>query len=393
MWPFTHRLEALTEADLQRLIAAGVRESTTLEFKREMYRRNAKHTREMLRDVAAMANAEGGVLIIGMKEDGQGTAQQLIPVPDAEAEANRLVQLCLAHISERIPGLQARPVPINGGDVVVVRVPRSYRRPHMITFEGVTDFWVRHDRQKSRMSVAELRTAVMATEDAEMKAQRFGKSRIANALNRRAVIMLGATPLLLEDGRVSVDDARLPRLLRQPPTFRPLVGAALSTPLCDVHPTLRGLAGVTPGIQELEIFRNGHVEFLRFQRELVLEQLQGLPHPTLLEWVVAEYIRNFMHFVAALRDITEIVDPYVVRVAVFNCRGVTMAEAGFDVLGHGNIKEWSEGDHLILDPIITHADEAGDRAAQRIADRFWNAFHFNRCPFFLEDGRFHIPGR
>src|SRR5262249_31256505 len=159
-----------------------------------------------------------------------------------------------------------------GGDVVVVRVPRSYRRPHMITFDGATDFWIRHDRQKSRMSMAELRMAVTATEDAEMKTQRFGESRIANALNRRAAVMLGASPLLLEDGRVSIDDERLPILLRRPPTFRPQVGVALSTDRCDVHPTLRGLAGLTPGFQELEVFRNGHVEFLLFAHDLISEQ-------------------------------------------------------------------------------------------------------------------------
>jgi len=281
MWPFTHRLDELTEADLRTLVAAGVRESTSLEFKREMYQcRNPEQTREMLRDVSAMANAEGGVLIIGMEEDGQGTAQQLIPVPDAEAEANRLISLCLAHISERIPGLRAVRVPVNAGDVIVVRIPRSYRRPHMVTFGGVTDFWIRHDRQKSRMSMAELRTAVLATEDAEMKAERFGESRIANALQRGAAFMLGATALLLEDGRVSTEDERVAKLLREPPTFRPVVGAALSIPGCEVHPTLRGLASVARNVQELELFRNGHVEFLLFAHDLVvLEQRRGLPRP------------------------------------------------------------------------------------------------------------------
>ncbi len=394
MWPFTRSLDELTEADLRALIDIAARESTSLEFKREMYqRRDPGHTREALRDVAAIANADGGVLIIGMEEDGQGTARQLIPVPDAEAEANRLVHLCLAHIAERIPGLRAVRVPVNGGDVVVVRIPQSYRRPHMITFEGVTDFWIRHDRQKSRMSMAELRIAITATEDAEMKVQRFGESRIASGHDRHAAFMLAASPLLLENGRVSIDDERLHALLRRPPTFRPRVGMALFTDQGIVHPTLRGLAGITPGIQELEVFRNGHVEFLLFAHDVVSEQRQGLPHRTLCGWAVAEYLRNFVHFVAALRDITQILDPYVVVVAIFNCLGVTMAEAGLDMWGRGRTNEWSESDHLVLDPIITHPDEVSDHAVQRIADRFWNAFHFARCPFFLDDGRFHIPQR
>ena len=153
------------------------------------------------------------------------------------------------------------------------------------------------------------------------------------------------------------------------------------------------MVGVTPGFQELEIFRNGHVEFRLFRHDLLSEQRPGLPRRTLTSWAVAEYIRNFVHFAAALRDITEILDPYVIVFAIFNCLGVTMAEAGLDMWGRGRENEWSEGDDIVLDPIITHADEAPDRAAQRMADRFWNAFHFGRCPFFLEDGRFHIPER
>jgi len=98
-----------------------------------------------------------------------------------------------------------------------------------------------------------------------------------------------------------------------------------------------------------------------------------------------------VHLIAALREITEIVDPYAIRVAVFNCLGVAMSEAGPDRWGPGRTNEWSEGNHLILDPITTHADEASDRAAQRIADRLWNAFHFDHCPFFRQDGRFYLP--
>jgi len=351
MWPFTRRLDELAEDDLRALIAAGIREGTSLEFKREMYqRRNPEQTREMLRDITAMANAEGGVLILGMAEDGRGTAQQLVPVPDAAAEADRLIQLCLAHISERIPGLRAVRVPVTSGEVIVVRIPRSYRRPHMVTFDGVTELWIRHDRQKSRMSVAELRTAVLATEDAEMRAERFGASRIANARQRSAVFMLAATPLLLEDGRVTIDDERVARLLRQPPAIRPqAAGAVLALPGCEVQPTLRGLAAVSRGVQELEVFRNGHVDFLLFEDRHLFARRQGLPR-SLVGWVVAEYMVNFLLLIAELRNITEIADPYVIRVALFNVRGVTMTERGVDPSGLAGVlaraNEWSESDHL-----------------------------------------------
>jgi predicted HTH transcriptional regulator len=48
----------------------------------------------MLRDVSSIANADGGVLILGIAEDGESQAVKILPVPDAEGEADRLMKLC-----------------------------------------------------------------------------------------------------------------------------------------------------------------------------------------------------------------------------------------------------------------------------------------------------------
>lgn len=95
MWLFSKPSEQLTEDDLGALITNGVRESVTLEFKRQMYDRRDPNARiEMLRDISSIANAEGGVLVVGIQEDGAGTAQALVPVPDAEVEAARIISTC-----------------------------------------------------------------------------------------------------------------------------------------------------------------------------------------------------------------------------------------------------------------------------------------------------------
>lgn len=85
MWPFSKSLDDVRVDDLQGLITAGAREGAGLEFKEAMYdRRDPGHVRELLRDVASIANAVGGVLLIGMREDGDGTAIELVPVRDAD---------------------------------------------------------------------------------------------------------------------------------------------------------------------------------------------------------------------------------------------------------------------------------------------------------------------
>jgi predicted HTH transcriptional regulator len=70
-------LERHSEADLQRLIADGVRESRDLDFKRDAVGDDRDAKREFLRDVTSFANAAGGYLLIGMAE-AAGVADALI---------------------------------------------------------------------------------------------------------------------------------------------------------------------------------------------------------------------------------------------------------------------------------------------------------------------------
>ena len=70
-------LERVSEADLQRLIADGVRESRDLDFKRDPVGDDRDAKREFLRDVTSFANTAGGYLIIGMAE-AAGVADALI---------------------------------------------------------------------------------------------------------------------------------------------------------------------------------------------------------------------------------------------------------------------------------------------------------------------------
>lgn len=397
MWPFSKPAEQLTEADLRWLIDNAVRENVSVEYKRQTYDKRDPNARiEMLRDVSSIANAEGGVLILGMDEDGAGVARALVPVPDAEAEGRRIVSSCLASIAERIPGLAARPVTITGGEAIVVIIPRSYRRPHMITADGANELWIRHDRQKSRMSIAEVRTAITAAEEFEMRVQEFiDRRRRSWTAQQGRLLGITGTPLLIEAGRVDVLAADLRRLLRDPPTYRPNgVGVALAYEESRVLPTIRGAAAYTEDAQTLEVYRSGHVDFAALKVESYAEFHDGRKVWVFKGWAVAEYVRNFVHFVRALRALASIADPYVFTLTATAARGFNMPESGRHNIRMGErFNEWTEADHLELEPALAQLDEEPDRTAQRIVDHFWNALNYPRCVFFDGAGRFVIPDR
>ncbi|SEF13838.1 Putative DNA-binding domain-containing protein [Burkholderia sp. WP9] len=78
------RLDAVTEADLQTLIDHGVRESRTLDYKRDWPADRDART-ELAKDVCAFANTMGGDLVFGMREEG-GAAAAIVPLPSSEAK-------------------------------------------------------------------------------------------------------------------------------------------------------------------------------------------------------------------------------------------------------------------------------------------------------------------
>ncbi len=68
-------LSSISVDDILELVSNRVPERSDLEYKREPYGTSNTDRLEMLRDVAAMANARGGYIIIGIEEDREGRAE------------------------------------------------------------------------------------------------------------------------------------------------------------------------------------------------------------------------------------------------------------------------------------------------------------------------------
>ena len=67
-------LRGIRDADVRRLVEAGLEEHLQLEYKSALYDGNDEGRREFLQDVCMFANAQGGILLIGVPErrDEQG---------------------------------------------------------------------------------------------------------------------------------------------------------------------------------------------------------------------------------------------------------------------------------------------------------------------------------
>ncbi len=130
----------LTDAAVQSLVAQQARESEVLELKAQPYRgappgapvpRTAEQ--ELAKDVTALANTAGGLLLIGV-EEAAGAASAATPFPDdSEAVVQRLVRALVNH-SAPVPRVAWIPISAAaGGHYLAVVVPPSPLAPHAVT--------------------------------------------------------------------------------------------------------------------------------------------------------------------------------------------------------------------------------------------------------------------
>ena len=157
-------LKDLTPTDIQNLIDGEVAENLTLEYKEALPTGCTDDKREFLYDVTAMANQAGGDFVFGLVdrrgEDGQseGIPERLagMKLSNVQTEIARLSNLIKDGIAPRLAGVAMQSVTCPDGDALVIRVPQSWNRPHLVAFGGANKFYGRVSTGKYPMSVEEI---------------------------------------------------------------------------------------------------------------------------------------------------------------------------------------------------------------------------------------------
>ena len=126
-------------------------ENLWIDFKREdysQYKNNReKYRREICKDVTAMANAEGGYIIVGIDEVSN-IAHCFIDIPNAENEAQSIYDTCHQYITPRIAKLEVETYTLNWQDqeynLIIIHIPFSENRPYGFNSNGTLNFVKRY---------------------------------------------------------------------------------------------------------------------------------------------------------------------------------------------------------------------------------------------------------
>ena len=156
-------LDDISLDDIRLLIENQVPEGRHLDYKETPYSGRPKDRREFLRDVIALANAEGGYLVLGIREDGASRAAELVPFDNPLEVAQAIRQTCLDGIRDRIDGLEVRAFEtgFNQG-IVIIHTPNTDQCPHMLTLDGRTEFYRRYETDKRAMTIGEIRETILS---------------------------------------------------------------------------------------------------------------------------------------------------------------------------------------------------------------------------------------
>jgi len=383
-------LESLEESDLQRLIQNEVPEGRTIEYKGELHLEEPRQRKEFLADVSSFANAGGGHLLIGIKAMN-GTPRELTPmsIENIDGEKLRLENLIRDGVEPRISGIGIKAIGPNPPNVVlVIRIPRSWSAPHMVTHGGTSKFYSRNSAGKFPMDTSEIRTAFTASQGLGERIRILHRDRIHLIVNEQtpspvedgAKVILHLVPLTVFDPDHQVDLSQVRRLTSQ---LGPLVGEVTDRRFnFDGFLTARTRDSGASKPSYVQVFRNGMIEVVD---GWVLSRGRAIPS-TSFEGYLIKGVARYLEVAQQLA----VQPPLNMMLSLTNVRGHQME------VDHRRIN-WEEShaidrDYLYVPEILVESFDMDPSLLLRPAfDSIWNAAGYPRSMNYDSDG--WIPGR
>lgn len=189
------------------LVNEKVAERKILEYKERLPDGTDSAKKEFLADVCSFANSSGGDVIFGVRDErdangrATGIPEAIVGLSDVNIAAtrDRLEAMIRDGIKPRIPSIQTREIGNQGhAPVIILRIGRSWIRPHMVTYGGTSRFYSRHSTGKYQLDVQEIGQAFAEQRSLGEQLRNWRAERVAKLLSEEGPAALsGAAKLLV----------------------------------------------------------------------------------------------------------------------------------------------------------------------------------------------------
>lgn len=438
----------ITSVAIEALLRDRVEEDAFLDYKARSYTRDETGIHELVKDVSALANAQGGYLIFGIGEESGAPRRPggLVNIDDVEGERRRIIDHCFEKIEPRLTELDIRSIVVAGKTLLICRVLEGAQKPYCARPNKEHHyFWRRYEDGNRLMSVAEIRDCLegdrVPRELAEVRREiglirqhqlvsreseqeihednlfqfqtierfrAFVDQQFEQEANNLPYYRLAATMLPISAVSLRNQAGPIRELLDNPPELR-RHGWDMST--YSRHETSITALGVLRNdlsYKHLRVLWNGHTEFwtkvedafFRFSETSDREVERKFFYP----YAISEPIENFLMFVREVCRIAKFAGEIELRFGFYRIGGYYLAPGPPESIGYRMAR--SDAGHpfgakpfgsanLIVPPIQFKVDEIPDAITWRIVSQVYARFGYTevkQVPFFDNENRF-ILGR
>ena len=377
------RLESIHESDLQSLVDNQVLEGKTIEYKESLPGNTDSEKKEFLADVSSFANAAGVYLIFGIKQKS-GVPLEVcgLQITNVDAEILRLENMIREGIEPRIPGIAIHAITLQNSKVaIIIRIPRSWALPHMVTFRGHSKFYSRNSAGKYPLDVSELRALFALSETTTQRIRNFRVERLGKiiageapiALDKSPKIVLHIIPLNAFDPTKKYDLESLDSSSLQP----------INTSSWDHRYNFDGILAYgqfpksTSAYSYLQIFRNGIIEAV----ETYLLREGVIPSVTFEE----ELLKALPRFLTIQKKLG-VEPPLFIMLSLLEVSGYTIAADRKYFWRRNNYS--IDRDTLVIPEILIESFECDPAEVMKpIFDTIWNAAGWPRSMNYDENGK------
>ena len=443
----SHRISEITHQELIDLIG-NQEENLWIDFKQQDYHRDStdpdKHQREICKDVTAMANADGGYILIGVREENK-IAQDFFPINNAASIAQSINAICLQYIDPRIPNLEVEPYSLTWQnrdiELVIIRIPPSRMRPHSFMWKNSTNFVKRYGDVIREFPVSELipdllvryqppfmdsitgqirqiesqltpilrgtrreRMNSISSEDNALDVDeaseliRIMELRFNEVISDQPYYRIFAAPKELNPEAVDTRSENIRNILQNPPNIRRR-GFGITGMLERVL-SPEGITGRNTTGGEIISLNNG---FLEVRCPLTIQFLRGhgaqqFGIPTSIMWlyphVVCEFPVSFLKLVKGIYEATGIDSNTIIRQEYHNLSGFTLiggdpSNPFFSIFDEDEIYVYTLPTPIISERTVD-SDFVPDHTAYDLVKEVYEYFELDSqwIPAFDENGNF-----
>lgn len=378
-------IDQITGSDIEGLVVNAMREGLRLDYKQCAIGNSDADKREFVRDVCALANGDGGDIILGVREE-EGVAVEITGLGsiDLDQEILRLTAIIRSGLDPVLPGTQFKPSTTSDGKTtLVIRVPRSWLGPHRVTTLKDYQFYTRTGAGKHPMSIDELRAAFGQQDMLGERVSEFRERRLAvlrspyqavPLINFQALTFVHLMPLAAAAKRSRVTFKNYDLLSK--------IGAASLGSHSPVHNAdgflLYASSGEGDGraIGYVQLFNDGSVEFA-----ILLPYRDGANRFSSVQ--IPERIISFYRSVSEFYASQALPPPVAAMLSIIGADQVVFsAPRAFD----------DDGARLRIpilkcgDTLIESFELPPHTALRPMFDHLWQAYGFSHCPHYNSAG-------